>query len=95
MKVTIDTETGSATLNTTTGGMFLDNSGYYRLLTKEQVQAAWNGEDKLPHSPEDLAEFESDDLSPEDIADCQTVFDGKYWDFGEELHIIPDEEDFA
>lgn len=85
---TIETETGTATLNLN-GSMTLDNSGYIQVLSPEQVAAAWNGASKLPLSSEVRAELEAEGISPEMMEHSRPFYDGEYWDFGDEQHVIP------
>jgi hypothetical protein len=90
------TETGTATLMPD-GTMVVNNSGYKQRLTVEQVRAAWSGAERLPLDPETLAELRDEGFSEEDIEDSQATYDDDYgwYDFGEELHVIPDAEDFG
>lgn len=90
---TVHTETGTATLKPN-GTMLLNNSGYRQLLTKAQVQAAWSGADKLPLSPAYAQEMRDDGETETEIAAAGPYWDGDYWDFGDESHIIPDQDEF-
>lgn len=97
----INTETGKATLNAN-GSMSLDNSGYKQTLSPEHVKLVWGGATTLPPSADVMADIESDYCPEEDADDyesaveaCSPSYDGQYWDFGEELHIIPSEAEFA
>ncbi len=92
----IETETGDATLFSD-GTMDLDNSGYTQELTVEQVKAAWSGKKKLPFSPDFIEEYMEDNDGEKPPANCEwrPTWDGEYWDFGEELHIIPSKEEFT
>ena len=76
----VDTETGWANLNPD-GSMVLNNSGYKQRLSPEEVHAVWSGKRRLPG--QGLTNT------------TKARFDGEYWDFGEELHVIPPKEEFA
>ena len=92
----VRTETGEATLYPN-GTMHLDNSGYEQMLTKEQVQAAWRGATILPLSPDMVKELQKDYAAEHlelAIEQSSPRWDGDYWDFGDESHAIPDQEDF-
>ena len=94
MKHTIRTETGTAVLFPD-GSMFLDNAGYIRLLTPEQVKAAWNNEPTLPTSLEDYQNLKESGFTDEEIKNFEPFFDGDFWDFGDDIHVIPKLEDFT
>ena len=93
----VETETGYAILNED-GTMKLTNSGYVQHITAESVEAAWSGANKLPVSPDIIQEMKDDGLEgdelEEEMAEYAPSYDGEYWDFGEELHIIPSKKEF-
>jgi len=92
----IETDTGYAILNKD-GSMELDNSGYGQFLTPKQVQAAWAGK-KIPFDGDMLNDLEADYEGQElkDIlAGGLSTFDGDWWDFGDESHTIPSEDEFT
>jgi hypothetical protein len=97
MSITIQTDTGEATLKDD-GGMFLDNSGYFQVLTPSQVEEAWSG-DVISFSDGDVEElsgdYEGEELE-EILAEGNAKWDDDngYWDFGEELHTIPFYDEF-
>lgn len=98
--ITISTETGTATFDPATGEMTLDNSGYDRHLSKEQVAAAWSGAPTIPYTKEDINDIAMDLQGQELAAEIQRGVaqfrdDMGLWDFGEELHEIPPKAAFA
>jgi len=85
---TLYTETGTATLYED-GSMLLDNSGYLQRLTPSQVQEAWNGF-FISFTPEVQERIRAEGYGVGFLAE----WDGSYWDFGDEQHSIPTEEQF-
>lgn len=96
------TETGYAVLYED-GSMKLNNSGYVQHLTPEMVQVAWTPRKrKLPIHPDVAklmkADMEEEGLKGRELERAMNEYApfraGEYWDFGEELHIIPSKADF-
>ncbi len=96
MSKKLHTETGTAVLNDD-GSMRLENSDYIQHLTKEQVQEAWEtetismDEDEINDVRGDYDDEEADVFIEQGTAQ---LGDAGFWDFGEELHVIPSEEEF-
>lgn len=90
---TIQTETGTATLNAD-GSMVLDNSGCIQKLTPSQVKVAWSGKDKpIPYTKEQLehiADRDGDEVAADAAKYGLASWDGEYWNFGEEQHETPE-----
>ncbi len=96
MSKNLHTETGTATLYKD-GRIKLVNSGYVQSLTKEQVQEAWETETiSMVQDEIDDIRGDYDDEDADEIIEHGTaqLTDDGFWDFGEELHIIPSEEEF-
>ena len=93
---TIATETGWAELKTD-DSMTVDNSGYRQYLTPEQVHAAWSDSHVIPYNEDDKEELEMDYEGKEleeALAHGAARWDGDFWDFGDEQHVIPAKDDF-
>lgn len=90
---TIETETGTATLYDD-DVMVVDNGGYTQHLTPEQVKAAWQGDTLLPLTPLSIREMQEGGLEIDEMLTKCPRLDGQYYDFGDEMHVIPSKREF-
>ena len=94
----VETDTGWATLRSD-GTMRLYNSGYVQVLSKEQVEEVWSGSKGISWDEEVLVDFDEGStiaqlIKDGDLPHYWAEFDGEWWDFGDEAHTIPDEDEF-
>jgi len=103
---TIKTSTGSASLYSDDSMKLEDEDGNVVLLNPEQVHEAWSNVGHISWTDEEKAEIMADSLFEEDetweelverhaVPFCWAFNDGIYMNFGDSLHIIPDEENFT